>query len=30
MLEVEESPKAEYQSPKEGIMECSSKVGETT
>ncbi len=28
MLEAEESPKAEYQSSKEGIMECLSKVGE--
>ena len=27
MLEAEESPKAEYQSSKEGIMECLSKVG---
>ena len=26
MLEAEESPKAEYQSSKEGIMECLSKV----
>ncbi len=28
MLETEESPKAEYQSSKEGLMECLSKVGE--
>ena len=27
MLEAKKSPKAEYQSSKEGIMECLSKVG---